>query len=384
MRPELRDDQPRKRSLFRRLNSWQVLITIVSLGLGMLSVLLAFFALREPEPGVTFETVSDTNVLDLRRPLQDLNIVFRGQNVQERNLNLRIVTINIVNSGEVDILPTHFDREDDWGVHFKGGEVIEARLVDTNSDYLRSKIVPKRLGADTVAFPKVIFEKEDYFAIEVLLLHPKNELPSISSVGKIAGVRDITLITRSIAREDVGFITELFQGSAVVQVVRMIVYWFGTWLVLLVAILVLLGATTPFSRARSRRRRTRVLQTRTIGELNNDNMRDLLVDHYESSGVVGLKELRELIREPERIKWAVPRGRWSVSDAEQLDDWSTANRLRDVERRVPSFSAALEALTTARILRRGDDDKAVIDPEFVEAVDSLLAELEKWDSSLVH
>ena len=36
------------------------------------------------------------------------------------------MTINVLNSGEVDILPSHYDQEDDWGVKFKDGEVIEA------------------------------------------------------------------------------------------------------------------------------------------------------------------------------------------------------------------------------------------------------------------
>ena len=163
MTSELRDEQTGKRSILRTSTFWVALIGLASLVVGLLGVVLTYIALKEPQPGVTFETISDTNVLDLRRPLQDLNIVFRGQNVQEQNLNLRIVTINVVNSGEVNILPGHYDHEDDWGLKFKDGEVIEARLVDTSSEYLRSKVVPHRLGVDTVVFPKVIFEKDAFF-----------------------------------------------------------------------------------------------------------------------------------------------------------------------------------------------------------------------------
>ena len=115
---------------------------------------------------------------------------------------------------------------------FKDGEVIEARLVGTNSDYLWSKIVPQRLSVDTVAFPKVIFERGDYFAIEVLLLHPKNESPSISSVGKIAGITEITVLTRPLAKVETSLFTELFQGSALIQVLRVMIYFAGPLLVL--------------------------------------------------------------------------------------------------------------------------------------------------------
>ena len=192
---------------------------------------------------MTFETISDTNVLDLRRPLEDLDIIFQDQNIQEQNLNLRIVTVNVVNSGEIDILPGHYDQEDDWGVRFKDGEVIESRLVDTNSDYLRSKVTPQSLGVDTVTFPKVIFEKGASFAIEVLLLHPKDESPSVSSVGKIAGIDDINVLTRPLAKQEVGFVSELFQGSALIQVVRILIYFVGSLLTLTLVISIAVGLT---------------------------------------------------------------------------------------------------------------------------------------------
>ena len=99
-------------SLFKQLNFWLTAITIASLGIGVLSVFLTVLALREPEPAVVFETISETNVFDLRRSLEDLSVIFRGQDVQQQNLNLRILTLNIKNSGDVDILTSYFDQED--------------------------------------------------------------------------------------------------------------------------------------------------------------------------------------------------------------------------------------------------------------------------------
>ena len=376
MKTDLTEEHPRKRSFFRSSTFWLALITIASLALGVLSVLLAYLALKEPEPGVTFETISVTNVLDLRRPLQDLNIVFRGQDVQEQDLNLRIVTVNVVNSGEVDILVSHYDHEDNWGMKFKNGEVIESRLVDASSEYLRSRVVPQRLGVDTIAFPKVIFEKGAFFAIEVLILHPKSESPFISSVGKIAGINRITVLTRPLAREDVGFVTKLFQGSALIQVVRTIVYLIGSLLAIVAAILSLVGITESFTKLNARRRRRRILQTRTIRQIDQDEIRTFLVDHYESSGIAQLKALQELIREPGRIEWVTPRGRWIVRDYQQIADQVTESRFLDVEHRLIHSPFRLDTLTTMGILKRGEGDNAVIDPPFGEAVDSLLAELE--------
>ena len=110
------------RNLFLRLNTWLVILAIAGLGVGIPALVLTYLALKQPEPGVLIETISDTNVLDLRRPLQDLSINFRGQDVQEQNLNLKIITINVLNNGEVDILINHYDYEDDWGIKFETGK----------------------------------------------------------------------------------------------------------------------------------------------------------------------------------------------------------------------------------------------------------------------
>ena len=100
------------RNFLRTPSFWLAILAVASLFVGTLGAVLTYLALQQPEPEVALETIGETNVLDLRRPLQDLNIVFRGQNVQEQNLNLRILTISVANIGDVDILPSHYDQDD--------------------------------------------------------------------------------------------------------------------------------------------------------------------------------------------------------------------------------------------------------------------------------
>ena len=374
MRADKSDKQARKANPLKRLDFW---IAAVGIGSLVVTIVTLVIALREPEASVTIETISDTNVLDLRRPLQDLSIVFRGQNVQEQNLNLRIVTINVVNSGEVDILPNQYDSEDDWGVQFKDGEVIEARLVDTSSDYLQSKVIPERSSVDTVVFPKIILEQGAFFAVEVLLLHSKNELPSISSVGKIAGVDEITVLTRPLSREEVSFATELFRGSALIQAVRVIIYLVGSLIAIIVAILALFAVTTVFSNLNSRKRRSRILQTRVIHQVDQDELRDLLVSHYESSGITGLKELQELLREPTRLNWVSPQGWWAIRGHHHVGDWARSNPALDMEFVRLRSQSTLDALMRVGVLKRNDDNSPHIDQEFCKVVDNLVAALEE-------
>ena len=369
-------EQARKRSPLWRLLSWQSLTTIASLGIGALGLLLAYWALQEPQPQVHFETISETNVLDLHRPLQDLSIVFRGQNVQEQNLNLRIVTVNVANSGEVDILPSHYDQQDNWGMQFENGEVLEARLVDTSSEYLGSKVIPRLLGSDAVAFPKIIFEKGSYFTVEVLLLHPKDESPSISSVGKIAGIDEITVLARPLVQKEASFVTQLFKGGALLQVVRAIVYFVGFLVAIVAVVLAMIGIGSVVSNLNARRRRNRISQTRTIRQMDQQDMvRQFLVDHYESSGDRGLKGLQQVIKDPERMMWLSLSDRWILRYHDPVDDWPAARMVVDFELS-RLIERALDDLMTMGILKTGEGDNAVIDPTFSEAVDSLLSELE--------
>ena len=137
----------------RFITTVSIVITIVGTAATIAATAFTDGVFTETGPGVSFEIIRETHVLDVKRPLEGQSIVFRGQNVQEHNLNLRIVTINIENSGETDILQSHYDSDDDWGIHITGGEVIEARLVDTNDEYLRTKIVPRPIDMHTITFP---------------------------------------------------------------------------------------------------------------------------------------------------------------------------------------------------------------------------------------
>ena len=353
------------------------IVAVASLVVGTLGTVLAYVALRQPEPGVAFETVGDTNVLDLRRPLQDLNIVFRGQNVQEQNLNLRILTISVANIGDVDILPSHYDQDDDWGMAFTNGQVIEVRLIDATSDYLRSRIVPQHTGSNIILFPKVIFEKDAFFIVEVLLLHSKNDSPSFSSIGKIAGIDEVTVLTRSLGRQEGSFAKELFQGGTLVQLMRAIIYFVGSLVVLVGIVLVVIGIVEGFNKVNGRKRKRRIMQSRTIRQIDQDRIKEFLISHYESGGDAWLEQLQRVIGEPEGVKWVASPGRWVLHGRHTPDNLPTAGEMASMEFMMFGFLHDLDAMTRLGILKKGKDDKAVIDPEFGVMVNNLVAELEK-------
>ena len=372
-------EQIRKQSFLRSPVFWVGVATIVGLVITVIGLGIDIVGPKQPKPGLTFEIVGDTDVLDVHRPLQDLSISFRGEDVQERDLNLRILTIKVVNSGEANILLTHYDNEDDWGLRVNGAEVVEARLTDTSSDYLESKVVPQVSDQDTVEFPRIIFEVDEFFAIEVLLLHPKGQVVSVAQVGKIAGVDQASILTRPLANEEIGFAEKTFQGSALTQVVRALTYSVALFIVILgsmlVLIVIILGATSR----KERKRREQVLQTRTIQEMDRNRVRDYLIAEYEMKGENRLNLLQSLGKDPTLLTWITPPGHWELQSGEDEDSLYIRRIYDDSEYAEPMSGKMsgnmLRELSELGLLTRGVNDIAIIDPLFVQMVDELLAEL---------
>ena len=177
----------------------------ISIALTVLGILIAisfgfygvYSTINLDKTDVSFEILNDANVLDIHKPLEDLIISFKGDDIQEENLNLRIITIRIKNTGNVNVLQSYFDNNDIWGIQGKNCEFLEVRFIEENSDYLKTNLEPKLIENNTIKFNKIIFEKGNYFILEILVFHDKDEIPEFIPIGKIAGVDEILPIKLS-------------------------------------------------------------------------------------------------------------------------------------------------------------------------------------------
>jgi len=127
--------------------SWSFTGVVLAVGFGVFAI---YATLRESRPNLVAEIENQSDVLDVHRPLRDLALSFRGQDIQQQNLNLRIFTIRISNKGREDVLQGQYDQEGTWGIRISSGQIIEVRLGTTNSPYLASRIGPEITGANAV------------------------------------------------------------------------------------------------------------------------------------------------------------------------------------------------------------------------------------------
>ena len=343
----------------------------------ILTIVSIIVTLQEPEPGVTFKAVGETNVLDVHRPLEDLTISFRGRDVEQQNLNLQIFTINVENSGETDILQAHYDEDGEWGITFSEGEVIEARLIEANVAHLETSVIPQVSGRNSVALPKLIFDEGDAFTIEILLLHPQDTEPTWVPIGKIAGIKRFYVVEQLLSGTESGFFARAFAGDLGVLFVRSVVYFLGSIIALIVGLIAVFAITECLGKCRAWRRRRRATQSDAIRQIEQVRVRDGLVALYATSGINGIRRTNELIEEPGNVRWSESLGRWipTVDRARENDHLATGIAEPLLYGRL-LLSAELDHLTEMGVLTRGENDEAVVTPEFLQAVRDLLAELD--------
>ena len=245
--------------------NWSFMGVIIALLFGIFAV-YTFYA---EDPNITFDIVNDANVLDVHKPLSELNIYFQGEDIQQKNLNLRIISVKIENTGNVDILQNFYDENVIFGLQIDGGHIIESRLIFSNSDYLTSNLNLKIVN-NTIEFSKPILEKNKYFIVEILVLHDKDKGPTIAPLGKIAGIESID-VTKSYTERQT-FFDDVFSGSSLIQSVRLVVY---TTLALtgLVFIATVQGKIEDLMGSQRRRKRSLLVDKLHSfgGELNSEN-----------------------------------------------------------------------------------------------------------------
>ena len=354
------------------------LFLAAGLAFGVLGIVMTavsiYLTVREPETKITFEILSATDVLDLRRALDDLRIEFRGQDLQAQDLNLRVVKINVINSGETHIRTDDYS-DTDWGITIKGGQVIEAKVDRSDAANLISTDDLHYIGNDTVALPKIIFDRGDAFSVEMLLLHTNDVEPTVVPIGKIAGLQNFDLAYPPSPGQGAGFIVQALGGDPMAVVFRSAVYVIGSVMVVFASVLILIGITMAVSDLKERRRRKRASRTQAVKAIDRVRVRDGLVELYGSTGLPGLRRLADIVAEPSGIRWMPNSGEWLIVDRQRERDQDILPLAFDIgDWQV--FSSARETLLAMGTLYKGEGNEAVIDPAVNSAVEALVAELE--------
>jgi hypothetical protein len=143
------------------------------------------------QPSIYFEILSITNVMDVNEEISDLEILYDGINISDKDETLKIIKIKAVNNGNVDILENHYESNLPFGFSVDSAKIVEKpTLLESNSTYITNNLNPRLDSNNRVLFNKIQFDQSSEFEIQILVIGSSNTMPSISSLGKISGISE--------------------------------------------------------------------------------------------------------------------------------------------------------------------------------------------------
>lgn len=369
---------------------WGVIGTLLTIAFGAIGLYTYF---HEQKPSLLFEIINESNVLDVHKPLENLTIYFDNENIQKKNLNLRIITIQILNNGEVDILQSYYDQKMEWGFKVSNGKIInDARIVNSNSDYLKNNLSPKIIGDNTVELEKVILEKGKFFSIEILVIHNKDTLPEINYIGKIVGIETVTPEKTWEKNLEPNFWKKFFYGGFLINVLRPIIAFIA-----LIALIILIAFTSDkigeLKRKSKKKSREREIYRFFGGEPEDEKIK-IITDSYINGGFNKLKRIEILINNPDKLKMEINKLNIEKDYREKIKEIEKSMEndeglLEKTDLILPErhYYAVkygqfwrrhhLQDLLEKNIVEIDTQDELKIDPEFKKAISKMVKQFKK-------
>jgi hypothetical protein len=135
-------------SKIEKILPWSFLGVLLSVVLGGPAL---YLTIHEKTPDIIFQTIAESNILDVHKPMKDLSISFRGNDIQETKQNLKFYVISVRNAGDKNVVQNDYDQNQVWGLEFDNSKIIETpQVIDSNSDYLTNNLNPKVLNGNIV------------------------------------------------------------------------------------------------------------------------------------------------------------------------------------------------------------------------------------------
>lgn len=274
-------------------------IVISTIGLAGASVTIYAFFFQEKQINLQYEIMANSNVLDVKADISKLDIIYGGSSLKDKNENLRIINLKVVNTGSEHILNTFYDDNDPLGFRVNEGAIIEIpEVLDASNEYLRKNIVISVDSLNRVKFSKVIFESNEFFILKLLVLHKSYSNPTITSLGKVAGIKGIDVVNKIEFLEKQSFFKEVFGGNTLVQVAKA----FSYFLIAVLAIIGVVGISVAISNLKDKRKRRKILAT-FLAESDNEfsRMDDVIFERYKKDGAQIIRIICDLLNAEKKL-----------------------------------------------------------------------------------
>lgn len=198
---------------------------VVSVIIGLGGIL--FTLLYKPSPQLDIEILSNFNVLDVKESLGNLDVIYKGNSLNESNKSLSVIKLKIVNNGDDNIRISSYDEKAIAGFTLTKGIIPEApTVINSTTSYNLAKLPLTQTTSTRIELPKVIINSGDYYEVKLVALHDKDEKPDISAFGVLEGMDKIRIIHNPDLDNERSFLSRLFYDNWKINLSRFVIFGF--------------------------------------------------------------------------------------------------------------------------------------------------------------
>lgn len=346
-------------------NNWSKILNFV-LGFSTIgSFVFGLFAFYyNKSPSLSLIKLSEINVLEVNRSLDDLKIFYKDKDIQNGNKNIKIVVLKIKNDGKVDITQNMYDIDLPWGINVKGGDIVQARIIDSSNVYL-SKTLKPRIDRNIIEFNKIIIESGESFSIELVVLCDNKTILQYEISGKISGVNNTNIkLIENNNDQGKSFWNDLLYGSIGIHLARAFLYFlcFIILGLLIAFVWILISKVQDFFVHCERKKRVKLL----VSEKEKGTHFKEIQNFYIHNGYDNLNELLKLLSKQKELESLYKK---KISQANKIND-------RDLLIEGGNFIyfkafSLIDDMLKLKILRL-NEDQLVIDNIFKEEIKKFL------------
>lgn len=272
--------------------SWSFFGFLLAIVLGGVTIYNVYF--EDKSPNLQFLVESKSTVLDLKKDIKNLDILYKGININEQDKNLSIIKVKVINNSNVSILKTYYDDLSPILLSVKNANIVDKPIViGTSNNYLKKNLHLKLDSTGSIFLPPLILDGSEHYTISLLLLHKNGIEPTINPSGKVAGqADDLEVIKVYETDSEKNFWQKLIEGNFWVHLVRYIGY---TIIVILTVVAVIIPSEWISDKVKKRRKRKRVEKYKKKKNVKNSPESDSIFALYLRHDVSLLFEIQKLL-----------------------------------------------------------------------------------------
>ena len=312
-----------------------------------------FWKLEQDNPGVTIETLYEFDILNIENNIEDLEVLFKEENILKTGKSLKILHISITNTGNMDIKSEDFDKSDPWKLQIANSEMVKVTRLSASDSYLEKQLMKINItDRYNIELPSFMFDKKAFFSFRIIVLH-KNDI-DIKPVmlGKISGIKDFTYINQKSKENNISqLFLEIFPGGMGEHSIRFFFYFFCFLVFSIILEILFKMAKNSYKKLVGDIRGKKLSQK--FSDITKKYGGQIIGSIYLSDGVKGLEKLKNNLS-PDILKFTASAIKININYYKNFNE--NTNIVINTKLPSDSISSALISLVEKGILHEKDND----------------------------